>query len=97
MNKENWINEVLESTKGIQKAEPSPFLFEQINARIQKGKEVMEANPFLKWGLTTIVLIILSLNILSITKNNRDSTNIKEVATESNADNYFNNTVIYSY
>lgn len=36
MEKEKWINEVMNSTSGLQKAEPSPFLFEKITARIQQ-------------------------------------------------------------
>lgn len=96
MEKENWINEVLESTKDMQKAEPSPFLFEQITSRIQKGTEVIQADPFLKWGLTTFVVMILSLNVISIVKNN--STEVVEQTTETaSTDNYFNNSIIYNY
>jgi hypothetical protein len=96
MDKENWINEVLESTRGMRKAEPSPFLFDQISARIQKGKKVVEGNPFLKWGLTSVVLIIMSLNILFIADKS-DTKTTTEVVVESDADNYFNNTITYNY
>jgi hypothetical protein len=96
MEKENWINEVLESTRGMQKAEPSPFLFDQITARINKGRYgSVSVDPFLKWGLTTFVLIILSLNIFSIVKINKElvSNQTNQVVT----DPYFNNAVIYNY
>ncbi len=92
MEKENWINEVFESTKGIQKAEPSPFLFEQITSRIQKGREVVQTNPFLKWGLASLVLVILSLNVISIASNKT-----AEVSQETSTDSYFNNATTYNY
>jgi hypothetical protein len=97
MEKENWINEVFESTKGMQKAEPSPFLFEQITARIHKGEYTfVQADPFLKWGLTSLILIILSLNLISITK-----TKNTEIASQENSEatpeSYFNNATTYNY
>jgi hypothetical protein len=96
MEKENWINEVFESTKGMQKAEPSPFLFEQISTRINKGEySGVEVSPFLKWGLTSLVLVILSLNVISIANNKA-----REVSSQENnnsADSYFNNATIYNY
>jgi hypothetical protein len=97
MEKENSINDVLESTKGMRKAEPSPFLFEQITARIDKGQYTsVKADPFLKWGLTSLVLIMLSLNLISITK-----TKNTEVASQENSEttvqSYFNNATTYNY
>lgn len=94
MNKENWISEVIESTKGMRKAEPSPFLFEQITKRIQKGKEVVEADPFLKWGLAAFVLIILSLNVISIVNTN---VVVTQETTMGLGENYFNNSTTYNY
>lgn len=93
MEKENWINEVFESTKGMQKAEPSPFLFEQITSRIQKGREVVQVNPFLKWGLASLVAVILSLNVISIAH----SKTTDVASQETSVDSYFNNAVIYNY
>jgi hypothetical protein len=96
MQQENWINEVFESTKGMRKAEPSPFLFEQISTRIQMGREVVQAHPFLKWGLTSLVLIILSLNMISIA-NNRTTEVASQETSDASADPYFNNATIYNY
>ncbi len=91
MEKQDHINEIFECTKGMQKAEPSPFLFEQITARISKGeKESVEVNPFVKWGFATLVVTILLLNVFSIVKTN---TNVSE----ENSMSYFNNIKTYNY
>lgn len=97
MQKENWINEVFESTKGMQKAEPSPFLFEQITARINKGGHAsVTVDPFLKWGLTSFVAIILSLNVISILNSNKEVAS-QETTTVTSTDSYFNNNTTYTY
>lgn len=92
MERQDRISEIFESTKGMQKAEPSPFLFEQITQRISKGEKIqLKINPFVKWGLAAAVLIILSLNVLSIAKSGPN------VAAEQNSMSYFNNIKTYNY
>ena len=95
METHNWIDDVLQSTKGMQKAEPSPFLFEQITARINKGEHLLEVeNPLLKWGLTCFVLIMLSLNVISIVNNNGTT---QKNSAEELANTYFNTNTTYNY
>ncbi len=92
MEIKDHISEIFDSTKGMRKAEPSPFLFEQITQRISKGEKMqLKINPFMKWGLATVVLIILSLNVLSIAKSSPN------VTTEQNSMSYFNNIKTYNY
>jgi hypothetical protein len=72
MEKEEWINEVLNSTSGMQKAEPGPFLFEKITARIEKKRTVEQAGLIFfgrKWALgliAVLVLVLVLVNGLSI-------------------------------
>lgn len=83
MNRNQWIEEVLASTEGLQKAEPSPFLFEQVIARINTQKQDQESKTkFPKWILAASFVIILTINIISIAfiqnktkSNNQDSNN----------------------
>lgn len=98
MEQKNWINEVFDSTKGMHKAEPSPFLFEQITAKISNGttKPSLYGSPFLRWGLAVFVSTIISLNIISLLKANHigtESANEKMTSPSS----YFNNATTYNY
>lgn len=98
MEQKNWINEVFESTKGMHKAEPSPFLFEQITSRITNGttKPGYYGSSFLRWGLAVFVSTIISLNIISLLKANSSATSVRseEVAA---VDSYFNTSITYNY
>lgn len=38
MDKEKWINNILNSAEGIKRAEPNPFLFPKIISRINSGE-----------------------------------------------------------
>lgn len=96
MEKEKWINEILDSTKGMQKAEPSSFLFEQVTERIKSGKEMIRANPALKWGLAASMLVIIIFNAISILKSNsgNDRANVGKVNSN---ESQLNNATIYNY
>ena len=83
MDQNNWINEVLESTKGMQKAEASPFLFEKISNRIQTGKTSAPVKTNgIKWAFASFAAVILIVNVLAISnysgseKNNSDKTEL---------------------
>ncbi len=67
MEQNNWINEVLESTKGMQKAEASPFLFEKISNRIQSGKTTAPVRSnSIKWAFASFAAIILIINVIAL-------------------------------
>jgi hypothetical protein len=67
MEKENWINEVMQSTKGMKPMEANPFLFEKIVHKIELNKkEEAQAKSFSKgWALAASIVIIV--NIISFT------------------------------
>ncbi len=98
MQREDWISEVLESTKGMQRAEPSPFLFEQITAKLANGtaNSGFYGSPFLRWGLVVFVSVLVSINIIALLRVRSPSNEvISERSTSS--DSYFNNQTIYTY
>ncbi|HWY12649.1 MAG TPA: hypothetical protein VN026_15050 [Bacteroidia bacterium] len=80
MEQNNWINEVLESTKGMQKAEASPFLFEKISNRIQTGKTASPVKTNnIKWVFVLVAAVILIVNIIAISNySNSENKNSNE-------------------
>lgn len=70
MKKEQWKDEVLNSVKGIQPAEPNPFLFTRIEAKLQKPVVM----PRWQVSLATLVLLmLLAANALLVLKKSEKS------------------------
>ncbi len=70
MENDYWKDEILGSLKGIQRAEPNPFLFTRIEAKISAEKPA-SASPILRWAALALV-VLLSVNtyaLLSMRKN----------------------------
>ena len=67
MEKENWINEVMQSTKGIKPVETNPFLFEKIAHKIELNRrDEVRVKSFSKgWALAASLVIVV--NIISFT------------------------------
>ncbi|HXU27421.1 MAG TPA: hypothetical protein VN698_09340 [Bacteroidia bacterium] len=63
MEKENWINEVMQSTKGMKPVEANPFLFEKIAHKIESNKkDEAGAKSFSKgWALAASLVIVVNL------------------------------------
>jgi hypothetical protein len=63
MEKDNWINEVLESSRGIKPQEPGSFLFEQISAKIERRKS--ESSGFMNipkgWAVASVLIVVINL------------------------------------
>jgi hypothetical protein len=67
MEKENWINEIMQSTKGIKPLEANPFLFEKVAHKIELNKKnEAQEKSFIKGWVLAASLVIL-LNIVSFT------------------------------
>ncbi len=60
METENWINEILQSTEGMQPAVPSDVLFSKIQNRIQEEKVIA---PQWVWLAAASIAILVSINI----------------------------------
>ena len=73
MEKETWINEVMESTRGMNPVEANPFLFEKIQFRMEaRSRETSLTKVFSKgWAIAAVLL--LALNIVSFTYMLKDS------------------------
>jgi hypothetical protein len=62
MNKEKWIDEILQSTKNMQKVESNPFLATRVEEKLQKG---INGKISLRsvYATVAIMLVILIVNI----------------------------------
>ena len=56
IEKEAWKDEVLESLKGIKRAEPNPFLYTRIESKLFSGVEITPTQ--LRWATITLVAIL---------------------------------------
>ena len=63
MNKEKWIDEVLQSAKGMKPAEANPFLHTRIETKLQQEKPVQSIS--LRWVYASLagLFLLLLLNI----------------------------------
>lgn len=93
MQKEEWINEVFESTKGLEKATASTFLFEKIANRIEREKQTY-VKPGLKWAFAVSVVILITVNLFSVLKvsSGRETSKAK-----TSAGSEYDHSTIYNY
>ena len=65
MEHEKWTNEILNSLEGMQKAEPSPYLYAKIQTRLKSTTE--EKNP-VKWAFFSMASLglLVVINILFV-------------------------------
>lgn len=75
MEKENWINEILNSTKGIMKVAPDEELFSKIQNRIQNNVSTQTL-----WLAAASIAILLALNISAIGGSKSKKEDTMEVA-----------------
>jgi hypothetical protein len=73
MDKEQWKNDVMDSLRGIKRAEPNPFLFTRIEAAITQ--QVTKVTPK-QWRLAiAFSIVILILNGWLINRNSPGNMN----------------------
>ena len=63
-NKEKWIDEVMSSTRDMQRALPGADLYEQITAKLARPQAVANPFPVKQWAAAAILL--LALNVGSV-------------------------------
>ncbi|MEO8759513.1 MAG: hypothetical protein ABI388_01000 [Bacteroidia bacterium] len=63
MEKESWINEVMDSTKGMKPLDANPFLFEKISLKIEaKKSDISQVKAFSKsWALAASLVLIINI------------------------------------
>ena len=88
MNKEKWINEVMDSLDDLKSAEVNPFLYNRILSKINsKNAEYTPAK--LVWMAAASFVILIALNFQAIKTNNskREKNTIQEIASQYNLSN----------
>ncbi len=80
MEKEKWINDVLNSVSGLQKAEPNAFLFEKITARIKQNNAEQKSDYFfirnkLAIGFTAAALFVVNGFAIASFVSDKDTNN----------------------
>lgn len=85
MEKEQFINDILNSTHGITKVEPSTELFSKIELRIQE-KSIVPMKTI--WLVAASIVALMILNILIIaSKNKSQDSTISELEKSINKSN----------
>ena len=96
MKKEQWINEVFESTKNLERLEASPFLAEKVIDRIALSNEAGNQGALgIKWAFGLVAALFIVINIVSLAKaeHNKEAGRVEiQHAIEG-----INNQVIYNY
>lgn len=64
-DEEQWAKEVMQSLEGLQRAEPSPFLYKRILSGI-KESAAYEVSPVTVWLAAASFALILLLNVRAI-------------------------------
>jgi hypothetical protein len=62
MQQEQWINEVMSSIKGIQKAPGNPYLHTRVLARLGQSNAVQKEVPRLLYAMAAVAIIIVMMN-----------------------------------
>lgn len=89
MNKEKWINEVMNSLDDVKSAEANPFLYNKILNKLGSGE--MEYAPMkLVWLAAASFALLAVLNFQAIKKTGSGSNNRTEVQEIASAYNLVN-------
>jgi hypothetical protein len=59
-DKEKWINEVLDSTRGIRRAQPGNDLFDRVTTRLSRSGTAVRL-PLVRWAAAAIFLVVLNV------------------------------------
>lgn len=76
--KHAWIESVLNSTEGIQHAQPSPGLYDQIYKKLNKKKAKIVKLPVVKWAAAAMLLLMINIGTIIYYTNRNKSRNIAE-------------------
>ena len=77
MNKDQFIEKVLNSTNGIQKVEPNEALFSKIQLRIEAEKPV---STYISWLVAASIILFISLNVGILFSANAASTSKSDLS-----------------
>jgi hypothetical protein len=77
MNKDQFIEKVLNSTNGIQRVEPNEALFSKIQLRIEAEKPV---SNYIRWLVAASIISLISLNMGILLNTNDTSASKSELS-----------------
>lgn len=78
MEKENWINEILESTNGIVAVVPDANLFSKIQKRIKSDNTI---STKWVWLAAASIMLLISVNIKFVCfKSNKEKASTESIA-----------------
>jgi hypothetical protein len=86
MEKENWIEAIINSTDGMSKAAPNEMLLFKIERRINSHKTISN-----NWiiGTAAVLVILFTINIEAFFINSKKSNGAEMVASSISKDNQF--------
>ncbi|MCC7159569.1 MAG: hypothetical protein IT281_08530, partial [Ignavibacteria bacterium] len=66
-NKEEWVNDTIESAGFLNRAEANPFMYSKILSRIKSGEKLKEIIPLRKAAFAFLsILLLIALNYSTI-------------------------------
>ena len=74
-DREEWIDSVMNSLDGMQRAQVNPFLYRKIADKLEK-KPALKAyvSPSKLWIATLSFVVLLAINVAAIIKHSRNTT-----------------------
>lgn len=84
MGKEQFINEILNSTNGISRVNPNDSLYLKIEQKIQRESESSQLSI---WFVAAFILVFFSLNIILLQTNSFSKKSVSSFALELNKSN----------
>ncbi len=94
-NKERWIDEVMNSTQGMSRAQPGAGLYEQITAKLTRPQTATTSFPVKRWAAAAILL--LTLNVGSVIYFNNREKKATNISTSNPLASEIQTETIYNY
>jgi hypothetical protein len=80
MEKEKWKDDILNSLHGLKPAEPNPFLFSRIEAKLEQTTGLSKLQVRLA-GVLMVVLLAINLWVMSSKGNSTSQSNANALTT----------------
>lgn len=94
-HKEQWIDKVLNSTSGMQRAEPYGGLYARVMMRADlTGRPTIISFPVKKWAAAAVILLALNIGTMAYFQLRQKTHQNNPVASLSG---YIENTSVYNY
>jgi hypothetical protein len=84
MEKDKWIENIINSTDGITKVSPNEDLFSKIQSKINDQKP---AETYVKWLVAASIVVLITLNTTILTQKrntNKNNTGVAELVSTVN-------------